>query len=77
MNIIIAGVGQVGFRLALMLSKNHNIIIIDKNGEALEFLSESIDVLAIVGNIENPETYKNIGSFIPVSILPISKCALI
>ncbi|SMC08552.1 NAD-binding protein [Nitratiruptor tergarcus] len=58
MNIIIAGAGRVGFRLAQTLSIKHNVIIIDKNKEALARLQESIDILPIVGNIEDPDTFK-------------------
>jgi len=57
MDIIIAGAGRVGFRLAVVLSVRHNVIIMDQNAEALEKLKESIDVLPIVGNIQDPATY--------------------
>ncbi len=58
MNIIIAGAGRVGFRLAQTLSIKHNVIIIDKNKDALAKLQESLDILPIVGNIEDPDTFK-------------------
>ena len=58
MDIIIAGAGRVGFKLAQILSLKHNIVIIDKNKEALSRLAESIDVMAIYGNIEDPDTYQ-------------------
>ncbi len=58
MDIIIAGAGMVGFKLAQTLSLKHNIIIIDKNKEALSKLAESIDVMPVHGNIEDPDTYK-------------------
>lgn len=57
MDIIIAGAGRVGFKLAQTLSLKHNILIIDKNKEALSRLAETIDVMAIYGNIEDPDTY--------------------
>ncbi|WP_281951664.1 NAD-binding protein [Nitrosophilus kaiyonis] len=60
MNIIIAGAGQVGFRLAKNLSIKHNIHIIDKNKDALSRLSESLDVMPIFGNIEDPDTFKSL-----------------
>ena len=57
MDIIIAGAGRVGFRLAKTLCTKHNVTVIDQNEDALNRLQESIDILAIVGNIENPKTY--------------------
>jgi len=60
MNIIISGAGKVGFWLAKTLSIKHNITIIDKNKESLNRLSEAIDVMPIVGNIEDPDTYRSL-----------------
>ena len=58
MEIIIAGAGRVGFRLATLLSVRHNVVIMDKNSDALEKLRESIDALTIVGNVQDPNTYE-------------------
>ncbi|MBE0492335.1 MAG: NAD-binding protein [Sulfurospirillum sp.] len=58
MDIIIAGVGGVGFRLANALSIAHNVIVMDRNSEALSRLQESVDVLTISGNVEDPKTYE-------------------
>ncbi len=58
MDIIIAGAGRVGFRLAQTLSIKHNVTVIDQNKEALARLQESIDILPINGNIEDPDTFK-------------------
>lgn len=60
MDIIIAGAGRVGYRLAKILSIKHNITIIDKNPAAINRLQESIDVMPIYGDIEDPDTYKNL-----------------
>jgi trk system potassium uptake protein TrkA len=56
-NIIIAGAGRVGYRLAGTLSHRHNVTIIDQRPSALQQLQESIDVFTIAGNIEDPDTY--------------------
>jgi len=64
-NIIIAGAGKVGFNLAKTLSIGHNVIVIDKNKEALLRLQESLDILPFFGDIQNPDTYKE---FLDVSI---------
>ncbi|OQX74114.1 MAG: potassium transporter [Campylobacteraceae bacterium 4484_4] len=60
MNIIIAGAGNVGYRLAKTLSFKHNVTVIDKNADALGVLLESIDVLSITGDIEDPDTYRSL-----------------
>ncbi len=58
MDIIVAGAGRVGFRLAKTLCVKHNVTVLDQNEDALNRLQESIDILAIVGNIEDPRTYE-------------------
>ncbi len=60
MDIVIAGAGRVGYRLASTLSLKNNVYIIDKNKEALSRLTESIDILPIHGDIEDPDTYSKI-----------------
>jgi trk system potassium uptake protein TrkA len=59
-DIIIAGAGTVGFRLATTLSEKHNVTVIDKNAEALNRLQESIDILPVIGNAEDPLTYQSL-----------------
>jgi trk system potassium uptake protein TrkA len=58
MKIIIAGAGKVGFELARSLSVEHQVTVIDQNAEALSRLQELIDIFPIVGNVEDPATYK-------------------
>jgi len=60
MDIIIAGAGRVGFRLAETLSIRHNVTVIDKNADALNLLQESIDILPVTGNAEDPKTYQSL-----------------
>jgi trk system potassium uptake protein TrkA len=51
MKIIIVGCGKVGTTLAEQLNnENHDITIIDKNGDALNSITERIDVMGVVGN---------------------------
>lgn len=51
MKIIIVGAGKLGFDLARVLSQeDHDIIVIDKDPEAIEPISENFDVLTVVGN---------------------------
>jgi trk system potassium uptake protein TrkA len=60
MKIIIAGAGKVGFELARSLSNDHDVTVIDKNAEALDRLSELIDIYPVTGDIENPATYRTL-----------------
>jgi len=59
MNIIIAGAGKVGFNLARTLSIGHSVTIIDKNKDALSKLQESLDILPLLGDIRDPNTYES------------------
>jgi trk system potassium uptake protein TrkA len=71
MEIVIAGAGKVGYHLAKTLSIYHNITIIDKNSEAISKIQDNLDVMAIYGNIENPQIYskcnKKVDYFIAVT----------
>ncbi|WP_457593054.1 NAD-binding protein [Hydrogenimonas sp.] len=60
MDIIIAGAGRVGFNLARTLCGTHNVTVVDRNAEALQRLQESLDILPIHGDIENPDTYRKL-----------------
>ena len=62
MNIIIVGDGKVGYTLAQFLSKDgHDITIIDKNTEALNRASETLDVMCVRGNGANVRTLIDAG----------------
>ena len=51
MKIILVGGGKVGTALARQLSEEgHNVTIVDTNKARVEHLTESYDVLGIVGN---------------------------
>ncbi len=60
MDIIIAGAGRVGFNLARTLCATHNVTVIDRNAEALQRLQESLDILPVHGDIEDPDTYRKL-----------------
>ena len=62
MKIIIAGAGKVGFHLASSLSTYHDVVIIDKNTEAIENIHESLDVMAIHGDICNSQIYEDLSN---------------
>ncbi len=51
MNIIIVGCGKVGYTLVEQLgSENHNIVIIDEKPEKVQYITDRLDVISVVGN---------------------------
>ncbi|SHO81097.1 Trk system potassium uptake protein TrkA [hydrothermal vent metagenome] len=58
MNIIIAGAGKVGFNLAKTLCVKHSVTVIDQNRDAIDKISESLDILPIEGDVEDSNIYK-------------------
>lgn len=51
MRIVIAGVGEVGAHLAKMLSsEEHDLVVIDNDGDRLKSVGGALDVLTIEGN---------------------------
>ncbi len=51
MKIVIVGAGKLGFDLARVLSQEeHDIIVIDKDSEAIEPIADNFDVMTVVGN---------------------------
>ncbi len=62
MRIIIVGAGEVGFQIALRLSFEHKeVVVIDKNPEALRRVSEHCDAQIIVGSGCSPAILKDAG----------------
>ena len=51
MRIVIVGCGKVGTSIATELnSEGHNIVVVDINREAVQNLSDSLDVMGVEGN---------------------------
>jgi len=59
MDIMIAGAGTVGYSLASRLSYKHNVIIVDKDIQKLNKIEENLDILTLLGNIEDPKSYES------------------
>lgn len=56
MKIIIIGAGEIGYELASLLSKeNHDVIVLDRDKEALNKVTENLDVLCFEGNATSAE----------------------
>ncbi len=60
MEILIAGAGKVGYNIAKILSKKHNITIMDKNNENLNYIAESLDILTVQGDLKDTLTYQSL-----------------
>ncbi len=60
MNIVIAGAGKVGYFLAKELMEDNEVSLIDSNEKTIQNIDETLDVLSICGDVENPHTYRNI-----------------
>ena len=62
LKIMIIGAGEVGFNVANRLAhENKNVVIIDKNPEAIRRISDSLDVQAIVGAGNSPVILEEAG----------------
>ncbi len=63
MNIIIVGIGKVGFTLAEQLSReSHNITVVDDVETAVQRASDMLDVMAVRGNGVSAATLKEAGA---------------
>ncbi len=60
MDIMIAGAGMVGYSLARKLSYKHNVIVVDKNVQTLNRLEEEVDIMTLLGDVEDPKTYHSL-----------------
>lgn len=62
MDIIIVGCGKVGYTLVEQLcSEDHNIVVIDERPEKLQYITDRLDAMGIVGNGINHKTLLEAG----------------
>ena len=61
MRIVIIGAGQVGSFLARELSNDHDVVVIENNKERSDKIRDSLDVLSVYGEGDNPEVLKLAG----------------
>jgi trk system potassium uptake protein TrkA len=60
--IIIIGAGEVGYNLALKLSKeNHDVVVIDHDPEKIRHIDETVDVKSLLGKGSSPGVLKQAG----------------
>ncbi len=51
MRVIIVGAGKVGYQIAeTLVSENYDVVVIDRNPEVIEKVSDNLDVLAVHAN---------------------------
>ncbi len=63
MKIIIAGAGRVGFILAQSLeAEGHDITLVDRDAETIEYASNELDVICCLGSATNPDTLREAGA---------------
>lgn len=62
MKIVIAGAGDVGFHLAKLLSyESKDIILLDNDGDRLEYAKNHIDVMTVKGNAASVQLLEEAG----------------
>lgn len=63
MKIIIAGAGKVGCSVAETLSaEGHDITVIDRDPEVIDRISNTLDVICVLGSATNHETLREAGA---------------
>lgn len=62
MDIIIVGCGKVGYTLVEQLSnEDHNIVVIDEKPDKVQYITDRLDAMGIVGNGVNCKTLNEAG----------------
>ncbi len=62
MDIIIVGCGKVGYTLVEQLSnEDHNIVVIDEKPDKVQYITDRLDAMGIVGNGVNYKTLNEAG----------------
>ena len=62
MNIIIVGCGKVGYTLVEQLSnEDHNLVVIDERPEKVQYITNELDAMGVVGNGINHRTLIDAG----------------
>jgi trk system potassium uptake protein TrkA len=61
MRVIVVGAGEVGSNIAAELSSDHDVVVVDIDGERVDALSYSLDVLTVEGDGTKIETLEEAG----------------
>ncbi len=59
--MIIVGAGEVGSNIAASLADSHEVVVVDVDGDRVESLTYSLDVLAVEGDGASPDTLEETG----------------
>lgn len=73
MKIIIVGCGKVGRNIAeVLVQENHDLVLVDSRSEIVEELSNSLDVLGVIGEATNLPDLKEAGTEIADILLAVT-----
>lgn len=62
MRVIVVGAGKVGFEIAHRLSgEGHDVVVVDKDPEALREIADHLDVMTVTGNGASPRLLEEVG----------------
>jgi len=62
LKIIIVGAGEVGFHIAgCFAHENKDVVVIDKDPEAIRRISDKIDIQTVIGSGSSPVTLEEAG----------------
>jgi trk system potassium uptake protein TrkA len=62
LKVIIVGAGEVGFHIASHLAlENKDVVVIDKNSEAIRRVSDNLDVQVVIGSGSSPVVLEEAG----------------
>jgi trk system potassium uptake protein TrkA len=61
MRVIVVGAGEVGSNIAAELSSDHDVVVVDIDGERVDAMSYSLDVLTVEGDGTEIETLEEAG----------------
>ena len=62
MKVVIVGAGEVGFHVASRLShEDKDVVVIDKDSDALRRISDKIDVQVVLGSGSSPVSLEDAG----------------
>jgi len=62
LKVVIVGAGEVGFHVASRLShENKDVVVIDKDIDAIRRISDNIDVQVILGSGSSPVSLEDAG----------------
>lgn len=72
MKVIILGAGEVGAHLGRVLSSTCQVVLIDRNEEALSAVEDGLDVLTVVGDITHRKVLEQAGADLAAMVVAVT-----